>query len=361
MNGLQSDPVASPDTRILETKGLTKFFPITAGFMRRQVGAVRAVDDVDIVVNKGETLALVGESGSGKSTLGRMIVRAHKPTSGQIMFRAQDEGWVDLAMLEGDDLRKRRKDFHMIFQDPSSSLNPRMTVFDIVKEPLVYNKLAKGDELAERVRAIMPLVGLEERHLRRYPHAFSGGQRQRIGIARSLICNPELIVCDESVSALDVSIQAQILNLLKDLQEQLGVAYLFIAHDLAVVEHISHRVAVLYVGKVVETGPTEAVVRRPLHPYSSALLTSAPVADPFRTRVPRVPKGEIANPANPPSGCYFHPRCQFATELCKREAPAMRELEPGRLVACHHAQGLHLPGMVMDGERPAEVSFAPTT
>ena len=347
MNGPQSSPAASTTSRILETRGLTKYFPITSGFLRKQVGAVRAVDDVSLYVDEGETLALVGESGSGKSTLGRMIVRAIEPTRGEIRFRRRNGTWEDLATLRGDALRRSRQDYHMIFQDPSSSLNPRMTVFDIVKEPLVYNNLAKGEELAERVRDMMRLVGLEERHLRRYPHAFSGGQRQRIGIARSLVCNPQLIVCDEAVSALDVSIQAQILNLLKELQQQLGVAYLFIAHDLAVVEHISHRAAVLYVGKVMEIGPTEELVRRPLHPYSSALLTSAPVADPFRTPTHRIPKGEIANPANPPSGCYFHPRCQYATPLCAQETPPMRELEPGRYVACHHAESLDLPGLVI--------------
>ncbi len=346
MNGPQSSPAISSPSRILETRGLTKFFPITSGFLRRQTGAVRAVDDVDLFVNERETLALVGESGSGKSTLGRMIVRAIEPTSGEIRFRNRNGTWEDLSRLEGDALRRSRRDYHMIFQDPSSSLNPRMTVSDIVREPLVHNKEVKGKEIDQRVREMIQLVGLDERHLRRYPHAFSGGQRQRIGIARSLVCNPHLIVCDEAVSALDVSIQAQILNLLKDLQARLGVAYLFIAHDLAVVEHISHRAAVMYVGKVVEVGPTEALVRRPLHPYSSALLTSAPVADPFRPRTHRIPKGEIANPANPPSGCYFHPRCPYATALCAQEAPPLRELAPGREVACHHADHLDLPGMV---------------
>src|SRR5258707_2084513 len=241
-----SGPISSPtaDQRILAVKGLTKYFDITQGLMRRVSGHVHAVDDVDLYVNAGETLSIVGESGSGKTTLGRCIVRAIEPTRGQVQLRVDDR-WIDLTKLRGENLRAARRHFHMIFQDPYSSLDPRMTVFDIVKEPLVYNKLARGKEVRGIVLVTLKLVGLEERHLRRYPHAFSGGQRQRIGIARSLVCHPKLIVCDEAVSALDVSIQAQILNLLKDMQAQFGLSYLFVAHNLAVVEHLSHRVAVM--------------------------------------------------------------------------------------------------------------------
>lgn len=346
MSGPGSERVGLDDQRVLETRGLTKHFPITAGFLRRVGGHVRAVDDVSLHVNKGETLALVGESGSGKSTFARMVVRATEPTRGSVMMRTGDSEMIDLATIDGEALRRTRHNYHMIFQDPSSSLNPRMRVLDLIKEPLLYNKIASGSQANAMVREAIALVGLQESHLRRYPHAFSGGQRQRIGIARSLICNPKLIVCDEAVSALDVSIQAQILNLLKDLQHRLGVAYLFIAHDLAVVEHISDRTAVMYVGKVVELAKTDELVERPLHPYTEALLSSVPVADPNRERSPVIPKGEIANPANPPSGCYFHPRCPYADDRCALETPPLREIVPGRFAACHYAETLDLKGML---------------
>lgn len=340
MNGQESK-----QARILEVKDITKFFPITKGFLRRVVGHVRAVDSVNLYVNEGETLALVGESGSGKTTLGRMIVRAIESTRGSILFRKDNETWVDLTRLKGNDLRAVRRYFHMIFQDPYSSLDPRMTVLDIVKEPLIHNKIAKGDEARERVREILKIVGLDDMHLRRYPHAFSGGQRQRIGIARSLVCNPRLIVCDEAVSALDVSIQAQVLNLLKDLQIQFGVSYLFIAHDLAVVEHIAHRVAVMYVGKVVELAETSELFGNPRHPYTEALLSAVPLPDPERKQSRIILRGELANPANPPSGCYFHPRCPYATDLCTRVTPQWREVAPEHFIACHHADTLSLKGM----------------
>lgn len=333
------------DKRILEVRGLTKYFPITAGFLRRVVGHVRAVDDVDLFVKAGETLSLVGESGSGKTTLGRMIVRAIDPTRGEIMLKLDDSTWADLAKLHGEKLRATRRYYHMIFQDPSSSLSPRMRVADIVMEPLLYNKIASGDTAREMVRETLKLVGLQENQMNRYPHAFSGGQRQRIGIARSLVCQPKLIVCDESVSALDVSIQAQILNLLKDLQNQLGLAYLFIAHDLSVVEHISDRVVVMYVGKVVEVAETRALFAKPLMPYTEALLSAVPVPDPNRTPGRIVLQGEVPNPVNPPSGCYFHPRCPYATERCVLETPPLREVVPGRFAACHYAETLNLKGM----------------
>lgn len=346
MSGHGFEPVNRENPRVLETHGLTKHFPITSGFFRRVVGHVQAVDDVSLHINEGETVALVGESGSGKSTFARMVVRAIDPTRGSILMRTGDGEMVDLAKIDGEALRRTRRNYHMIFQDPSSSLNPRMRVLDLVKEPLLYNKIAGGAEANAMVRDAIRLVGLQESHLRRYPHAFSGGQRQRIGIARSLVCNPKLVVCDEAVSALDVSIQAQILNLLKDIQRNLGVAYLFIAHDLAVVEHIADRIAVMYVGKIVELANTDDIVTRPLHPYTEALVSSVPIADPNRKRGPVIPKGEIANPANPPSGCYFHPRCPYATERCAQESPPLREVFPGRFAACHYAETLDLKGMV---------------
>lgn len=352
MNGQGSDVSQMDENRILETRGLTKFFPITAGFFRREVGAVRACDNVNLHINRGETVALVGESGSGKSTFARMVVRAIQPTKGEILMRLDDGRVVDLARLEGEELRRTRRNYHMIFQDPSSSLNPRMRVLDLIKEPLLYNKVASGSKANEMVREAIELVGLQPNQLRRYPHAFSGGQRQRIGIARSLVCNPDLIVCDEAVSALDVSIQAQILNLLKDIQKQMDVAYLFIAHDIAVVEHISDRIAVMYVGEIVEQAETEALMARPLHPYTEALLSSVPLADPERKKEPVILEGEIANPADPPSGCYFHPRCKYATDICVAEHPPLREVLPGRQAACHHAEKLHLKGMTASKPEP---------
>jgi len=343
MNGQESNP--GDDRRILEINGLTKFFNIQKGFLGGVTGKVRAVDHVDLYVNAGETLALVGESGSGKTTLGRMVVRAIEPTSGQVRLRINDSQWVDITKLKGAALRAVRPNFHMIFQDPYSSLDPRMTVLDIVMEPLIHNKIAKGAEARARVLKTLQLVGLEERHLHRYPHAFSGGQRQRIGIARSLICNPKLIVCDEAVSALDVSIQAQILNLFKDMQTRLGLSYLFVAHNLAVVEHLSHRVAVMYVGKIVELAETQDIFAKPHHPYTEALLSAVPIAEPNRKSKRIILQGEVANPAHPPTGCYFHPRCPYATDLCKKEMPPLREITPGHFSACHYAESLDLKGM----------------
>ncbi len=344
MNGLASNQMT--EQKILEVKGLTKFFEIKRGFLGRVVGHVRAVDNVDLYVNEGETLALVGESGSGKTTLGRMIVRAIEPTKGQVNLRVGDSQWVELTSLKGDALRAVRPNFHMIFQDPYSSLDPRMTVQEIVMEPLLHNKIAKGSAARDRVRETLRLVGLNDQHLRRYPHAFSGGQRQRIGIARSLVCHPRLIVCDEAVSALDVSIQAQILNLLKDMQARFGLSYLFVAHNLAVVEHISQRTAVMYVGKVVELADTKKLFTKPRHPYTEALLSAVPIPEPSRKQERIILRGEVANPANPPSGCYFHSRCRYATERCAQETPAFREVAPGHQVACHYAETLDLKGML---------------
>ena len=329
--------------QILEVEGLVKHFPVESGFLRRDAGSVVAVDDVSFSVEKGTTLGLVGESGCGKTTLGRCILRIVEPTRGAVRFRPEDEV-VDIVQLQKKELRSMRRFMQMVFQDPYASLDPRMTVLDIVGEPLLENGLARGDELRARVSEVMDAVGLETKHLKRYPHAFSGGQRQRIGIARALAPNPRLIICDEAVSALDVSIQAQILNLLQDLQEAYGLTYLFIAHDLAVVEHIADRVAVMYAGEIVEMASSDDLFEKPLHPYTEALLSAVPQPDP-EAKVERVIlTGEVADPADHPSGCRFHPRCRYAKEICKSEAPAADEIEPGHTVACHFARELSLEG-----------------
>jgi peptide/nickel transport system ATP-binding protein len=330
---------------LLEVRNLRKYFPLQKGFLRRGVGQIRAVDDVSFDLREGETLALVGESGSGKTTTSRCILRAIDPTSGQMLFRTKSGAVVDVAKLSPKQMRKLRTQTQMIFQDPRSSLNPRMTVLDIVGEPLLVNGMKSTRERSERVAELLDLVGLRQEYLRRFPHAFSGGQRQRIGIARALALNPRLIVADEPVSALDVSVQAQILNLLLELQERLGLTYLFVAHDLSVVKHISDRVAVMYVGQMVELGERDAVFDRPRHPYTAALLAAIPVPDP-RARSQREPlRGEVANPADPPTGCYFHPRCPYATDQCRQEAPVWEEIAPGHHVRCHRAAELDLAGV----------------
>jgi oligopeptide/dipeptide ABC transporter ATP-binding protein len=337
---------------VLEVRGLKKFFPIRHGFLQRVVGHVRAVDDVNFDVKQGETLALVGESGCGKTTTSRCILRALDPTDGQIRFRMDDGSMLDIASLPRRRLRPVRKQMQMIFQDPFSSLNPRMTLLDIVGEPLLVNGVTNRTERIDRVAELLRLVGLRPEYMRRFPHAFSGGQRQRIGIARALALHPRLVVADEPVSALDVSVQAQVLNLLLELQGELGLTYLFVAHDLSVVKHISDRVAVMYVGQIVEIAPAAQLFARPKHPYTSALLAAIPVPDP-RARAERKPlTGEVANPAAPPSGCYFHPRCPYAVEKCKTTAPAWEELEPGRFVRCHRASELTLSGVAEPGEMP---------
>jgi len=331
---------------LLAVKSMKKYFPIKKGFLKRTVGYVRAVDDVSITVYEGENLGLVGESGCGKTTLGRTIMRAIEPTEGEVLFRTKAGDVVDVTKLDDKTLRAIRRDIQMIFQDPYSSLNPRMTVLNIVGEPLICNNIMKGEELRNRVRELMETVGLDSRHLERYPHAFSGGQRQRIGIARALSTNPRLIVCDEAVSALDVSVQGQIINLLQDLQERFRLSYIFISHDLGVIQHVSDRVGVMYVGKMVELAETDRLFSKPKHPYTEALLSARPIPDPRKKSSPILLKGEVANPANPPSGCYFHPRCRYATELCKKEAPAFREVSTGHFTACHHAEQLDLQGAV---------------
>ena len=307
-------------------------------------GYVKAVDDVSLSVVKGETLGLVGESGCGKSTLGRTVARAYEPTEGKILFTMNNGETQDIALFTAKELKNLRKEIQMIFQDPYSSLDPRMTVKNIVGEPLKSNKMAKGSELEDRVKTLLEYVGLETRHLNRFPHAFSGGQRQRLGIARALALNPRLILADEPVSALDVSIQAQILNLLQELQKEFDLTYVFVAHDLSVIRHISDRVAVMYVGKIVEQAETEALFDHPLHPYTEALLSASPEPDPEHKMERIILSGEVANPADPPPGCLFHPRCRYVKDICRTEAPLWEEAAEGHFVRCHRAQELSLKG-----------------
>ena len=332
------------DRPLLQVSNLTKHFPITRGFFNRQVGTVRAVDGVSFDVREGECLGLVGESGSGKTTVGRCILRALTPTSGEILFRGAglDGDATDVARATGDELAGLRRHMQLIFQDPYASLNPRMTVFDIVGEPLLVNGMKDRAEREARVHELLAQVGLNPAHLRRYPHAFSGGQRQRIGIARGLALRPRLIVADEPVSALDVSVQAQILNLLSRLQRELRLTYLFIAHDLTVVRHLCDRVAVMYVGRIVELAGVEELFSRPRHPYTEALLRAVPVPDPARRGGGSDLQGEIADPASPPSGCAFHPRCPHAEARCAVERPVLRDAGDGRWVSCHRADELDL-------------------
>ncbi len=337
--------MANTDQILLDVKGLRKFFPIRRGILQKVVGQVRAVDDVTFYINKGETLSVVGESGCGKTTTSRCILRAIDPTAGQIHFRMEDGTVIDVASIPEEKMQPLRRFMQMIFQDPFSSLNPRMTLLDIVGEPLLVNGMKDRQERQERVAELLQLVGLRPEYMRRFPHAFSGGQRQRIGIARALALNPRLVVADEPVSALDVSVQAQILNLMLRLQEQLGLTYLFVAHDLSVVKHISERVAVMYVGRIVEMATTEKIFGAPRHPYTEALLSAVPKPDP-RLRAHRIVlEGEVADPANPPPGCYFHPRCRYAKDICRQETPVQETVEPGHYVACHRARELFLRGI----------------
>jgi oligopeptide/dipeptide ABC transporter ATP-binding protein len=329
---------------LLDVRGLKKYFPIRKGLLRRTVGQVKAVDGVSFTIRRGETLALVGESGCGKTTVSRCILRAIDPSSGSVKITLEGRE-IDLAAMPRRQLRPLRREIRMIFQDPMSSLNPRMTVAQIVGEPLLVNGLASGRELDDRVAALLEQVGLEPAWRERYPHAFSGGQRQRIGIARALALNPALIVADEPVSALDVSVQAQILNLLLDLQDRLGLTVLFVAHDLSVVKHVADRVAVMYVGRIVELAETEALYHRPLHPYTEALLSAAPTPIPGAVSNRIILERDIADPANPPPGCAFHPRCRYAEARCKVERPELVEVEPGRQVACLRAAELGLRGI----------------
>jgi len=334
------------DTKpLLEIKNLKKYFPIRKGFLRRTVGAVRAVDDVSFHINEGETVGLVGESGCGKTTTARCIVRAIEPTDGEIIYKVADGSTVDLSQLSQAEIRPLRRDIQMIFQDPFSSLNPRMTIFEIISEPLLVNNIGNRHQREDRVSELLNQVGLRPEFMQRFPHAFSGGQRQRIGIARALAAQPRLIIADEPVSGLDVSVQAQVINLMMDLQDQYSLAYLFVSHDLNVINQISDRVVVMYVGRIVEVGTPRELFASPKHPYTSALMSALPKPDPKQKRQRTVLEGEVANPAAPPSGCYFHPRCPHATELCKVESPTLQEIAPGRFVSCHYAAELDLAGV----------------
>ena len=329
---------------VLEVDQLCKEFPIRSGLLQRETGRVRAVQDVSFTVGRGETLALVGESGCGKTTVARCILRALPPTSGAIRFTPRPGATVDLAPLSRRELRPLRRHMQMIFQDPYASLNPRMMVGDIIAEPLLVNGVPAAERQA-RVRSLLDLVGLPAAARTRFPHAFSGGQRQRIGIARALALDPTLVVADEPVSALDVSVQAQIINLLLDLQDRLGLSMLFVAHDLGVVRHVSDRVAVMYVGRMVEIAPTASIYVRPRHPYTEALLAAVPKADPTLRDTGEPLLGEVADPAHPPPGCAFHPRCPHAEARCRVELPTLREVAPGNWSACHRAVELALVGV----------------
>jgi peptide/nickel transport system ATP-binding protein len=357
---------------LLDVRSLKMWFPRRSGLFGREVSYVKAVDDVSFQIRQGETLGLVGESGCGKTTVGRCIMRVYEPTAGEILYHDPDGATngksdpVDLVKLNRRSLTQYRQKIRMIFQNPYSSLNPRMTVFDIVSEVLRVNHLASGTELEDRVTHLLRRVGLRPEYMRRYPHAFSGGERQRIVIARALATNPRLIVADEAISALDVSIRAQILNLMKDLQDELGLTYLFIAHDLSVVRHICDRVNVMYVGKLVESAEATALYAHPEHPYTEALMSAVPIHNPrLRNKERRIRlEGEIADPANPPSGCYFHPRCRYVRDKCKTESPALREINTNTVqgeshrAACHFSESLELRGVIAESSTPENTSQA---
>jgi peptide/nickel transport system ATP-binding protein len=332
------------DSYLLEVNNLKMHFPISKGVFAPVKSYTKAADDVSFYIRQGETLGLVGESGCGKTTVGRCIVRAYTPTDGEILYRQADGSVVDLAKVEGQALQPYRKDIRLIFQDPYASLNPRMTVFEIISEVLAVNHMGTRAEMEERVETLLKRVGMRPEFMQRYPHAFSGGERQRISIARALITRPRLVVCDEAVSALDVSIRAQILNLLEELQEDFNLTYLFISHDLSVIRHICDRVNVMYVGQLVESADAGELYANPKHPYTEALMSAVPIPNPtLRNSQQRIRlEGEIADPSNPPTGCYFHPRCRYAQERCKIEKPALRKVGENHYAACHFSEELTL-------------------
>lgn len=330
---------------ILKVDNLKMHFPLRRGLMQRVVGTIKAVDGISFELQENEVMGLVGESGCGKTTVGRALLRLYDPTDGEVLFHKEDGNWVDVAKVNSKQMKELRKEMRMIFQDPFSSLNPRLTVKDIIAEPLVIHGAASGAALQARVAELMEGVGLNPAYMGRYPHEFSGGQRQRIGVARTLALNPRLIVADEPVSALDVSVQAQVLNLLQSLKDDLGLTFIFISHDLSVVEHICDKIAVMYVGNIVELAPTEELLRNPKHPYTEALVSAVPSADPLMKMDRIILQGDVPSPANPPSGCVFHPRCRYAKDVCLVEKPPLVEVSDGHMARCHFADELDLQGV----------------
>ncbi|MDE2819806.1 MAG: ABC transporter ATP-binding protein [Chloroflexota bacterium] len=335
---------------ILKVVDLKMHFPLRRGMLQRQVGTIKAVDGVSFELREQEVMGLVGESGCGKTTVGRALLRLYDPTDGEVLFHKSDGDWVDVAKLNGKEMKELRKEMRMIFQDPFSSLNPRLTVRDLIAEPMVIHGVATGDEITARVAELMNAVGLKPAYMGRYPHEFSGGQRQRIGVARTLALNPRLIVADEPVSALDVSVQAQVLNLLQTLKDDYRLTFIFISHDLSVVEHICDRIAVMYVGNIVEIAPTDELLRAPRHPYTEALVSAVPPADPLIKMERVILEGDVPSPANPPAGCVFHPRCRYAQDVCTREVPPLVQIAPGHSARCHFAEELELQGVANAAE-----------